>query len=82
MQPCEMDTLATNCTNFTNHLVLAMKNVLSLFLSHPMLSFMCAATPDINDSKQKHYITQEAIEVKNVLSTATKYKIQPCQVRS
>jgi hypothetical protein len=30
--------------------------------------------------KQKLSIVQEAIEVKNFRSTATKYKVQPCQI--
>jgi Helix-turn-helix domain len=32
--------------------------------------------------KQKLSILQEAIEVKNIRSTAHKYKVQPCQIRS
>jgi transposase-like protein len=32
--------------------------------------------------KQKLSILQEAIEVKNIRSTAQKYKVQPCQIRS
>jgi DDE superfamily endonuclease/Tc5 transposase DNA-binding domain len=58
-------------------------------LSNQQMARRCLLTKKYNKKhhfvysiKQKLAILQEAIEVKNIRSTARKYKVQPCQIRS
>jgi hypothetical protein len=64
-----------------------MSNVVTVPLSNQQMARRCLWSKKYNKKhhfaysiKQKLSIVQEAIKVKNVRSTATKYKVQPCQI--
>jgi Tc5 transposase DNA-binding domain len=60
-------------------------NVITVPLSNQQMARRCLFSKKYNKKHQFTYslsIVQEAIEVKNIRSTATKNKVQPCQIRS